>query len=66
MLRFIVSDVKIPIAILRAEIDHASPPEQLRQFGKKLSKKSEVSPMKKSFLDSLIMIMIFINVNVLF
>ena len=38
----------------------------MRQFGKKLSEKSEVSPMKKSFLDSLIMIMNFINVNVLF
>ena len=66
MLSFIVSDVKIPIAILGAEIDQYSPPEQLRQFGKKLSEKSEVSPTKKSFLYSLIMILNFINVNVLF
>ena len=47
MLRFIVSDVKIPIAILGAELDHISPAEQLKQLGKKLSEKSEVSPTKK-------------------
>jgi len=62
MFRFIVSDVKIPISILGAEIDHSSPPERLKQFGKKLSEKSEVCPKKKSFID----ILNFINVNVLF
>ena len=66
MFRFIVSDVKIPISILGAEIDHSSPPERLKQFGKKLSEKSEVYPKKKSFIDSLFMILNFINVNVLF
>jgi len=55
-LRFIVSDVKVPIAILGAEIDHASPPEQLKKFGDKLSVKSEVNPHKSSFFDSLITI----------
>ncbi|WRX22468.1 Dienelactone hydrolase - like 3 [Theobroma cacao] len=29
----IASEVKVPIAILGAEIDHLSPPEQLKQFG---------------------------------
>jgi carboxymethylenebutenolidase len=46
MLRFTVSDVKVPIAILGAEIDHTSPPEQLKEFEKKLSEKSEVRPKK--------------------
>ena len=46
MLRFTVSDVKVPIAILGAEIDHTSPPEQLKEFEKKLSEKSEVGPKK--------------------
>ena len=49
-----------------AEIDHTSPPEQLKEFGKKLSEKSEVRPKKKSFLDSLIIILNFIDVNVMF
>ncbi len=51
-----MSDVKVPIAILGAEIDHASPPEQLKKFGDKLSVKSEVNPHKSSFFDSLITI----------
>ncbi|GLT70977.1 hypothetical protein SLA2020_430230 [Shorea laevis] len=49
MLRFIVSDVKVPIAILGAEIDHASPPEQLKKFGEKLSVKSEFDSFVKIF-----------------
>ncbi|XP_050246132.1 uncharacterized protein LOC126694112 [Quercus robur] len=49
MLKFIVSDVKVPIAILGAEIDHISPPEQLKQFGEKLSAKSEFDSFVKIF-----------------
>ena len=43
MLKFTVSDVKIHIAILGDEIDQWSLPEKLKQFGEKLSTKSEVS-----------------------
>ena len=43
MLKFIVSDVKVPIAILGAENDNLSPPKKLKQFGEKLLAKSEVS-----------------------
>ena len=59
MLKFIVSDVKIPIAILGAETDNHNPPEKLKEFGKKLSEKSEVRPKKKPFIDSLIIILKF-------
>ena len=66
MLKFIVSDVKVPIAILGAENDHISPPEQLKQFGQKLSAKSEVSPNERSTLNSLITIFSLITVKILF
>lgn len=39
----VVLEVKVPIAFLGAEFDHASPPEQLKEFGEILSKKSEVN-----------------------
>ena len=38
----LASEVKVPIAILGAEMDHLSPAEQLKQFGEMLSSKSEV------------------------
>ncbi|XP_023894324.1 endo-1,3;1,4-beta-D-glucanase [Quercus suber] len=44
-----INDVKVPIAILGAEIDHMSPPEQLKQFGEKLSAKSEFDSFVKIF-----------------
>ncbi|XP_059448168.1 uncharacterized protein LOC132179421 [Corylus avellana] len=44
-----IKDVKVPIAILGAETDHASPPEQLKQFGEKLSVKSEFDSFVKIF-----------------
>ncbi|XAR54622.1 hypothetical protein NMG60_11029843 [Bertholletia excelsa] len=44
-----VNDVKIPTAILGAEIDNASPPEQLKHFGKILSAKSEFDSYVKIF-----------------
>ncbi|XP_059448769.1 endo-1,3;1,4-beta-D-glucanase-like [Corylus avellana] len=44
-----IDDVKVPIAILGAETDHASPPEQLKQFGEKLSVKSEFDSFVKIF-----------------
>ncbi|XVF38124.1 hypothetical protein REPUB_Repub20aG0071300 [Reevesia pubescens] len=37
-----IKEVKVPIAILGAEIDRHSPPEQLKQLGEILSTKSEV------------------------
>ncbi|XP_047311217.1 endo-1,3;1,4-beta-D-glucanase-like [Impatiens glandulifera] len=37
-----VPEIKIPTAILGAEIDHASPPDQLKRFGEILAAKSEV------------------------
>ena len=66
MLKFIVSDVKVPIAILGAENDDISPPEQLKQFGEKLSAKSEVSPNERSTLNSVITIFSSITVKFLF
>ncbi|XP_050240380.1 endo-1,3;1,4-beta-D-glucanase-like isoform X2 [Quercus robur] len=44
-----INNVKIPISILGAEIDHSSPPEQLKQFGKKLSEKSEFDSFVKIY-----------------
>ena len=38
-----LTEVKVPIAFLGAEFDHASPPEQLKQFGEILSAKREVT-----------------------
>lgn len=43
-------EVKIPIAVLGAEIDRYSPPEQLKEFGEILSAKSQVmSPQPKDW-----------------
>ena len=36
------SDIKVPISFLGAETDHASPPEQLKEFGEILSARAEV------------------------
>jgi len=44
-----VDDVKIHIAILGAEFDQWSPPEKLKQFGEKLSAKSEFDSYVKIF-----------------
>ncbi|KAB1214269.1 hypothetical protein CJ030_MR5G023182 [Morella rubra] len=44
-----IDDVKIPISILGAEIDHGSPPEILKKFGEKLSVKSEFESFVKIF-----------------
>ncbi|XP_050240382.1 endo-1,3;1,4-beta-D-glucanase-like isoform X3 [Quercus robur] len=44
-----INNVKIPISILGAEIDHSSPPERLKQFGKKLSEKSEFDSFVKIY-----------------
>ncbi|KAE8076955.1 hypothetical protein FH972_015571 [Carpinus fangiana] len=44
-----IDGVKVPIAILGAEIDHISPPEQLKRFGEKLSVKSELDSFVKIF-----------------
>ncbi|XP_021290795.1 endo-1,3;1,4-beta-D-glucanase-like [Herrania umbratica] len=44
-----IKEVKAPIAILGAEIDHVSPPEQLKQFGDMLSTKSEFDSFVKIF-----------------
>ncbi|GMH18807.1 hypothetical protein Nepgr_020648 [Nepenthes gracilis] len=41
--------VKVPIAILGAEHDHASPPDQLKQFGEILSANSGVENLVKIF-----------------
>lgn len=37
-----VSEIKVPVAILGAEIDHVSPPEDLNRFGEILSAKLKV------------------------
>ncbi|OWM74190.1 endo-1,3;1,4-beta-D-glucanase-like [Punica granatum] len=44
-----IDAVKIPIAFLGAEIDHASPPEELKKFGEILSAKSEFESYVKIF-----------------
>ncbi|KAA8548573.1 hypothetical protein F0562_000160 [Nyssa sinensis] len=44
-----INEVKTPVAILGAEIDSASPPEQLKHFGEILSAKSEVDSFVKIF-----------------
>ncbi|KAJ0035429.1 hypothetical protein Pint_24926 [Pistacia integerrima] len=38
-----INEVRIPVAILGAEIDHATPPEQVKHFGEILSSKSELA-----------------------
>ena len=48
----LISGVKVPIAVLGAEIDRHSPPEFLKQFEEVLAAKPEVrksnpSPLKK-------------------
>lgn len=35
-------EIKVPVAILGAEIDHVSPPEDLKRFGEVLSGKLKV------------------------
>ncbi|WVY94122.1 hypothetical protein V8G54_033210 [Vigna mungo] len=44
-----INEVKIPIAILGAEIDHLFPPERLKQVEEKLSSKSEIESFVKLF-----------------
>ncbi|KAM4116142.1 hypothetical protein ACJW30_02G028400 [Castanea mollissima] len=44
-----INNVKIPISILGAEIDHSSPPERMKQFGKNLSEKSEFDSFVKIY-----------------
>ncbi|XVF64984.1 hypothetical protein PTKIN_Ptkin09bG0210400 [Pterospermum kingtungense] len=44
-----IKEVKVPIAILGAEIDRFSPPEQLKQYGEMLSAKSEFDSFVKIF-----------------
>ncbi|XP_030519590.2 endo-1,3;1,4-beta-D-glucanase-like [Rhodamnia argentea] len=44
-----IEAIKIPTAILGAEIDHASPPEELKKFGKIMSAKTEFESYVKIF-----------------
>ncbi|THG19083.1 hydrolase tropI-like [Camellia sinensis] len=44
-----IKEVKCPISILGAEIDRASPPEQLKQFGEILSAKPGIDSFVKIF-----------------
>ncbi|KAK9288121.1 hypothetical protein L1049_016569 [Liquidambar formosana] len=44
-----INKVKTPTALLGAEIDNASPPEQLKQFGEILSVKSKVDSFVKIY-----------------
>ncbi|KAL3727404.1 hypothetical protein ACJRO7_032173 [Eucalyptus globulus] len=44
-----IQAVKIPTAILGAEIDHASPPEELKKFGEIMSAKTEFESYVKIF-----------------
>ncbi|KAJ6366361.1 hypothetical protein OIU77_002862 [Salix suchowensis] len=44
-----IKEVKIPIAVLGAEADHLSPPEQLKEFGEILSAKSQLASLVKIF-----------------
>ena len=37
-----LSEVKVPISVLGAEVDHVSPPELVKQFEEVLAAKSEV------------------------
>nr|POE61658.1 hypothetical protein CFP56_51327 [Quercus suber] len=45
----VITRVKVPIAILGAEIDRHSPPELLKQFEEVLAAKSEVNGFVKIF-----------------
>uniref|UniRef100_A0A0D9WG90 Dienelactone hydrolase domain-containing protein n=1 Tax=Leersia perrieri TaxID=77586 RepID=A0A0D9WG90_9ORYZ len=44
-----IKEVKCPIAILGAEVDHLSPPEVVKQFEQVLSSKSEIGHFVKIF-----------------
>ncbi|KAJ6419240.1 hypothetical protein OIU84_029368 [Salix udensis] len=44
-----IQEVKIPIAVLGAEADRLSPPEQLKEFGEILSAKSQLASLVKIF-----------------
>ncbi|XP_044499455.1 endo-1,3;1,4-beta-D-glucanase-like [Mangifera indica] len=44
-----IHEVKIPVAILEAEIDHATPVEQVKHFAEILSSKSEIDSIVKVF-----------------
>lgn len=44
-----IKDVKVPLAVLGAEIDHMSPPELLKQFEEVLNAKPEVESYVKIF-----------------
>lgn len=44
-----INKVKVPIAILGAEIDHGSPPEQMKHYGEMLSTKSEFDSFVKIY-----------------
>ncbi|XP_031247782.1 endo-1,3;1,4-beta-D-glucanase-like isoform X2 [Pistacia vera] len=44
-----INEVRVPVAILGAEIDHATPPEQVKHFGEILSSKSELDCLVKVF-----------------
>ncbi|XP_065863445.1 endo-1,3;1,4-beta-D-glucanase-like [Euphorbia lathyris] len=44
-----IKEVKVPISFLGAEFDHASPPEQLKEFGELLSQNSELDSSVKIF-----------------
>ncbi|KAI9194192.1 hypothetical protein LWI28_003850 [Acer negundo] len=44
-----INEVKVPIAILGAEIDHIAPAEQLKDFGDKLSAKAELDSFVKIY-----------------
>ncbi|XP_074304737.1 endo-1,3;1,4-beta-D-glucanase-like [Silene latifolia] len=44
-----INEVKIPISILGAEIDHTCPPEQARHFEKILAAKSEIESFVKIY-----------------
>lgn len=49
----LISDVKVPIAVLGAEIDEMAPPELLKQFEQVLSTKPEVGIKIISLIRSL-------------
>ncbi|KAK2646895.1 hypothetical protein Ddye_022090 [Dipteronia dyeriana] len=44
-----INEIKVPIAILGAEIDHIAPAEQLKDFGDKLSAKAEFDSFVKIY-----------------
>ncbi|XP_026407861.1 endo-1,3;1,4-beta-D-glucanase-like [Papaver somniferum] len=44
-----IKEIKVPISILRAEVDHMSPPELVKKFEEILSTKAEVDSFVKIF-----------------